>query len=303
MSREMIEKILEYIDQHINEKISLKDLAAFAGYSPFYFSALFSKVMGVSVTTYIRIRKLQYSLLSILEGEKIVDISMKYGFESHEGFTRSFTRLFGSTPKTTRKYLTAYTVPTYVIPNISLGKDDFDMKVTKNLFEDMHQILFAFLQEAIHEAKLGYCTEINIYLLPDNQIRVTDDGRGLPLSEHDEKNQEVFSKTLAGHPITSLDYERMEELNSPGLQVAGSLCERLKVVVYKNNKIYSQDYIRGIAQYEIEWKLLNHKSGMEILLLPDREIFGDMKFSKTRIRQWLDDNLEGLTSLNVNIIE
>ena len=73
--------------------------------------------------------------------------------------------------------------------------------------------------------------------------------------------------------------------------------------MYKNNKIYSQDYIRGIAQHEIECKLLNHKSGMEILLLPDREICGDIKFSKTRITQWMDDNLGGLTNLNVNIIE
>lgn len=303
MSKDLIEKILEYIDEHIYEKISLKDLAILVGYSPFYLSSLFSEAMGISVTTYIRTRKLQYALVSLLNGEKIVDISFKYAFESHEGFTRSFTKLFGSTPKTVRKYLTTYSVPMYVVPIISSRKDGIHMKTIKNLFEDMHHILFAFLQESMNEAELGYCTEINIYFLPNNQIKLTDNGRGLPLSDNKQLNQEVFSNTLAGHPITSLDYERMEELSSHSLQVAGSLCELLSVFVYKNDNVYIQDYVRGIAQHELKCEKTNHESGMEILLTPDKEIFGETRFSKQRINQWLQEMLKKKDGLTVNIME
>ena len=118
MNAEMIRKILSHIDEHICEKISLSELAELAGYSPFYFSKLFSEAMGLPVTGYIRMRKLQYALCSLLEGKKVLDVSLMYAFDSHEGFTRSFTQLFGSTPSTVRKYLTSYRVSEWVVLDV-----------------------------------------------------------------------------------------------------------------------------------------------------------------------------------------
>ena len=302
MNSETLETIVDYIDKHIYIKITLSDLSRLAGYSPFYFSVVFSERMGVSVTTYIRIRKLQYAMLSLLKGEKIIDVAYKYGFESHEGFTRSFTKLFGSTPKVVRKYLTIYEVPTYAVPEIVSRKESSEMKITKNLVEDMHQILFAFLRESLNEAKVGYCTEINIYLQENNRIQISDNGRGIPLSNSPLKNQEILSKVLAGYPITRLDYERMEELNYPGLQIAGSLCEMLDVIVYRNNHVYSQSYVRGIAQHDVKCSSAEHKSGMEVTLHPDKEIFGEIVFSKERIEQWIDENTRTFKELKINIL-
>ncbi len=62
MNYDILEKILSYIEQNICEKISLNELAKIAGYSPFYFSKLFSEAMGMPVTAYIRIRKLQHEV-------------------------------------------------------------------------------------------------------------------------------------------------------------------------------------------------------------------------------------------------
>lgn len=78
MSTEILKEILAYIDEHIYEKISLLELAEMAGYSPFYFSKLFSEIMGMPITGYIRIRKLQYALGSLLEGRKVLDVSLMY---------------------------------------------------------------------------------------------------------------------------------------------------------------------------------------------------------------------------------
>ena len=71
MYNNILEKVLAYIDAHIQQKINLCDLSEIAGYSPFYFSRLFSEAMGTPVTGYIRIRKLQHSIVSLLEGHKI----------------------------------------------------------------------------------------------------------------------------------------------------------------------------------------------------------------------------------------
>jgi AraC-like DNA-binding protein len=111
MNNTVMEKILVYIDAHIREKISLYELSHIAGYSPFYFSKLFSEIMGMPVTGYIRIRKLQHAVISLLEGDKVIDVALLYSFDSHEGFTRSFKQLSGSTPSTVRKYMISYTVP------------------------------------------------------------------------------------------------------------------------------------------------------------------------------------------------
>jgi len=111
MDSEMFKRVLCYIDEHVCEKIELAELAELAGYSPFYFSKLFSENMGMPVTGYIRIRKLQYAMCALLEGEKVLDVAVKYAFESHEGFTRSFTQMFGTTPSKAKKYLLAYQVP------------------------------------------------------------------------------------------------------------------------------------------------------------------------------------------------
>ena len=163
MNTVILKRILSYIDEHIYEKISLVDLAEVAGYSPFYFSKLFAEAMGLPITGYIRIRKLQYALCSLLEGKKVLDVSIMYAFDSHEGFTRSFTQLFGSTPSTVRKYLASYSVPEWVVPDTESRR--MSMGLDKNtLFDNMHQLVFEVLRTSIEEVEEGYCTEINITL-------------------------------------------------------------------------------------------------------------------------------------------
>lgn len=65
MENVILADVLAYIDDHIHDKISLGELAELAGYSPFYFSKMFSEAMGMPVTGYIRIRKLQYAIVGM----------------------------------------------------------------------------------------------------------------------------------------------------------------------------------------------------------------------------------------------
>lgn len=300
MNVEILMKILTYIDEHIYEKIGLLKLAEIAGYSPFYFSKLFTEAMGIPVTGYIRIRKLQYALCSLLEGKKVLDVSLMYAFDSHEGFTRSFTQLFGSTPSTVKKYLTFYSVPDWIVPDTESGR--IAMRLDKNiLFDNMHQIVFEVLRTSLEEVEAGYCNEINIKLLQGGKIKISDNGRGIPLFEDPHMNDGVLDKILAGHPISTLEYAGMGDFSQCSLQTVNSLCESLQVNVYRNGIWFQQDYVRGIAQHDVISKELEHTTGTEMIIKPDSQIFGETAFSVEVIRDWVKENMNVYVGLKVSI--
>ncbi len=290
MNTEILKKILAYVEEHIYEKISLLELAQLAGYSPFYFSKLFAEAMGMPVTGYIRIRKLQYALCSLLAGEKVLDVSLKYAFDSHEGFTRSFTQLYGTSPSKARKYLASYRVPEWSVPEEERGKAfmKLDQEV---LLENMHQLVFEVLRASLEEADAGYCTEIGITLMKDGSVLISDNGRGIPLSQDTHASQDVLDKILAGHPISNMEYATMGDFAHCGLQVVNSLCESLQVNVYRDGMCFQQDYVRGIAQHELVGKDSDYASGMEMILKPDTQIFGKAEFSEEVIRKWVEENI------------
>lgn len=302
MDENKLEEILAYIDENVYEKISLGDLAERAGYSPFYFSKLFSEIMGIPITGYIRIRKLQYALGSLLEGKKVLDVSLMYGFDSHEGFTRSFTQLFGSTPSKVRKYLSSYNVPNYGVPNLEARRINMESD-KKTLSENMHQIIFEVLKESLNEAKEGFCSEINITVFKDGIVQITDNGRGIPLSKNIKVDQRILDKILSGHPISAIEYAQMGDFSQKGMQIVNSLCENLQVNVFRNGTWFRQDYVRGIAQHDVIYKDSEHSPGMEIILKPDTAIFGDTLFSIEMIKNWVDKNVDADKKMIVNIHE
>lgn len=216
---DMFENVLAYIDDHIYEKINLCALAELVGYSPFYFSKLFSDVMGMPVTGYIRLRKLQFAIVSLLKGQKVLDVAMLYAFDSHEGFTRAFTQL----------------------------------------------------------------------------------GRGLPLSTDLHASKSVMDKILSGSPITNAEYSQMGDLIQPGLQTVNSLCETLKIIVKRDEKIFQQDYVRGIAQHELYINNFIGSSGTEIILKPDMAIFGNEEFSLGILNNWVKQKSKDIDNIRVDV--
>ncbi|MCI8516304.1 MAG: HD domain-containing protein [Hungatella sp.] len=99
MRREvLVRDSLDFIERHIREPLSVEIISCHAGYSPYYFSRMFRRHMGVSVMEYVTRRKLIRASGYILEGSKIIDAAMSCGYGSHSGFTRAFSREFGFSP-------------------------------------------------------------------------------------------------------------------------------------------------------------------------------------------------------------
>lgn len=81
----------------------------------------------------------------------------------------------------------------------------------------------------------------------------------------------------------------MGDLVQAGLQTVNSLCESLKITVYRDGRKYQQDYIRGIPQHELFIDREKHASGTEIIMKPDTAIFGYGEFSEDKLRKWMEN--------------
>ena len=95
---------IQYIEEHITEEISVDSIAKHVNVSTFYFQKGFSMLCGFTVAEYIRNRRLALAGNDLLvTDEKIIDIAMKYGYDSPDSFTKAFTRFHGVTPASVRK--------------------------------------------------------------------------------------------------------------------------------------------------------------------------------------------------------
>lgn len=99
-----IKASLKYIEEHLTEKITIKDVADVVGYSPFHFQRLFQLMVKTTFGDYIRHRRLTLAAIDILKSrDKIIHIAMKYQYDTPEGFTRAFKKLYGVAPSNIRK--------------------------------------------------------------------------------------------------------------------------------------------------------------------------------------------------------
>lgn len=94
-----IRSSLNYIEDNLENNITINDVASFVHISPFFLGRGFSVILGYGIGEYIRNRRLYQAALDLLKTkEKIIDIAFKYCYESHESFTKAFTRFHGVTP-------------------------------------------------------------------------------------------------------------------------------------------------------------------------------------------------------------
>lgn len=95
-----VQKMQVYIDEHLTEPITLNMLARASGYSPWHCERVFKELTGRTPFDYIRGIRLSRAAIRLSEGKaRVVDIAFDFLFDSHEGFTRAFSRQFGVTPK------------------------------------------------------------------------------------------------------------------------------------------------------------------------------------------------------------
>lgn len=101
---ERMNRVLDYIEDHLEEKMDYKKIAQIACCSEYHFSRMFSSIIGISLSEYIRRRRLTLAAFEIQKSNHLItDIAMKYGYDSVDSFTRAFKKTHGLTPTAARE--------------------------------------------------------------------------------------------------------------------------------------------------------------------------------------------------------
>lgn len=141
----------------------------------------------------------------------------------------------------------------------------------------LHHLVYEIVDNAIDEALAGYCTEIEVEILPGDIIRVTDNGRGIPTGIHPKEKISaatvVYTILHAGGKFGGGGYKVAGGLHGVGASVVNALSEYLELTVYDGTHIHFQRFDRG--NYSEPLKIIGNtdKTGTSVLFKPDPEIF------------------------------
>lgn len=130
MSREIIQKSLDYIEDNLKAEITAEELSRQAGFSLFHYYRLFQSATGMPVMQYITRRRLLHAIYEIGRGRTIIEVALEYGFETNAGFYKAFRREFGYTPT---QFLVRY--PTQEPYRIHILQEEHVMMTHKKLEE------------------------------------------------------------------------------------------------------------------------------------------------------------------------
>ena len=159
----------------------------------------------------------------------------------------------------------------------------------------LHHLVYEVVDNSIDEALAGYCTEISVTILPGDAIRVTDDGRGIPVDMHKTEGKpalEVVMTSLhAGGKFDKGSYKVSGGLHGVGVSCVNALSSLLIAEVRRDGKVYEQRFEIGapMTGVVVKGEIPDHVTGTTITFQPDHDIFPETAYHydtlKSRMRE------------------
>ena len=166
----------------------------------------------------------------------------------------------------------------------------------------LHHLVWEIVDNSIDEALAGFATHIEIELLKDDIVSVTDNGRGMPIDIHPKTGRSaletIFTVLHAGGKFDSSSYKVSGGLHGVGASVVNALSEWLNVKVRRNGKLYEQEYRRGKVEYDIREIGEANDTGSCVTFKADSEIFKETTVYDIEV---LRNRIQQLAFLNKNI--
>ncbi len=168
-------------------------------------------------------------------------------------------------------------------------------------FRGLHHLVYEVVDNSIDEALAGYCDTIDVTILEGNSVRVSDNGRGIPVDLHKKEGKSalevVMTKIGAGGKFDKDTYKVSGGLHGVGVSCVNALSNHLSAEIFKHGKSFIQEYSKGKPLYDVKETGLSETNGTTVTFTPDDTIFQETVFNFST----LANRLRELAYLNKGI--
>jgi len=203
---------------------------------------------------------------------------------------------------------TSYTAKDiYVLEGLDPVRKRPGMYIGTTDLAGLHHLIWEVVDNSFDEAMAGYAKNIRVELLPNNQVAVTDDGRGIPVEVHKQTKKSALETVMttlhAGGKFGGESYKVSGGLHGVGVSVVCALSKWMKAEVCRDGGLYVQEYKQGKPQYKVKKVGKAEYTGTKVTFEPDPEIFKTIEFDLKRIIDHLRQQAFLTKRIKIEIID